>query len=306
MKRIYFLFLMIISYSSLKAGCDMCNMYVGLNPNYNKNTIGLRYRYSSYSDLGMIHTNASGNYNSNNSGKLNYRSYRTTELWAMYYPTPKVQLLFAIPYMDNRLVIEDNLKQQVLGLGDLTLLGRYQILNRNIDSIHNKQRLFIGFGIKAPTGQYQDLDYGGMLDPHIQPGTGSLDYLLSLGYFLKSPSDYGFNIDLNYKITNTNPNEYRFANRLNSNMHLFYQYHFKDHVIMPSIGSAIEFASLDINQKIKQLASNGTIINGVLELDYFYHQYAIIMSVQSPVYSHFNDSNAKHQGRLMVGINYSF
>jgi hypothetical protein len=30
------------------------------------------------------------------------------------------------------------------------------------------------------------------------------------------------------------------------------------------------------------------------------------MSVQSPIYSHFNDSNAKHQGRFMVGINYSF
>ena len=125
---------MIISYSTLKAGCDMCNMYVGLNPNYNKNTIGLRYRYSSYSDLGMIHTNASGN--------LNYRSYRTTELWAMYYPTPKVQLLFAIPYMDNRLVMEDNLKQQVLGLGDLTFVGRYQILNRNIDSSHCHNLLF--------------------------------------------------------------------------------------------------------------------------------------------------------------------
>jgi hypothetical protein len=75
---------------------------------------------------------------------------------------------------------------------------------------------------------------------------------------------------------------------------------------MPSIGSVIEIASLDINQKIKQLASNGTIINSVLELDYFYRQYALIMSVQSPIYSHFNDSNAKHQGRFMVGINYSF
>ena len=41
MKKIYITVLLLFSYACIMA-CDYCNCYLGLDPGYNKNTIGLR------------------------------------------------------------------------------------------------------------------------------------------------------------------------------------------------------------------------------------------------------------------------
>jgi hypothetical protein len=62
--------------------------------------------------------------------------------------------------------------QQSQGLGDMQLVGQYDVMNKE------DQLAGILAGIKFPTGRTKELnDFGGQFEPELQPGSGSYDYL---------------------------------------------------------------------------------------------------------------------------------
>ncbi|MEZ4688789.1 MAG: hypothetical protein R3A12_00860 [Ignavibacteria bacterium] len=81
----------------------------------------------------------------------------TTSNYGRIYIDPKTRILFGIPFSINEI---DN--KTLNGMGDMRILGQYNIYNADINGETNFwQRLFLGGGFKLPTGVYnKQLTYG--------------------------------------------------------------------------------------------------------------------------------------------------
>ena len=78
--------------------CDFCNCYLGLNPQYKKNIVGLRTHYKLYNgthhDLAEFSDAALTN-------KDFWEKRTEVELHAQWYPVQKLQIIFSLPYIYN-------------------------------------------------------------------------------------------------------------------------------------------------------------------------------------------------------------
>ena len=93
-----------------------------------------------------------------------------------YGVTPKFALFAALPYLDKDLRVTaggERVTRSSTGLGDLRAFGRYTLYQ---DDAKNRTFRVAGFaGVKAPTGDDDDIDALGRLPIPLQSGTGSWD-----------------------------------------------------------------------------------------------------------------------------------
>jgi hypothetical protein len=95
------------------------------------------------------------------------------------------------------------------GLGDIILLGKYEIIS---PSILSPLGLAIGGGAKLPTGNFEIENNGTRLSIDLQPGTGAADLLL-WGHFLYGVPSIGLSANTNflYRYAGVNLDGYRFG-----------------------------------------------------------------------------------------------
>lgn len=299
MKHLIRCFLLLILPGSLMA-CDLCNIYLGINPHYNQNEIGIRYRYRHFdphnqeAEPGLDGDHRDGEY------------YNTYELWGRFYPHPKIQLLVSLPFVHNMEVESAEKTIDVKALGDVIAIAHYQVLNTvNKDSAGLQQRIFIGGGFKAPTGTFNKLNALNELDPHIQAGSGSWDLILSGAYLVKF-GKAGITTDGNYRINSGNSNHFQFANRTNITANIFYQFHKKSLTFIPATGLYLEQAYKDKEAGEFILDSGGKSLFYSLSLECYLKRMAISLSGQLPVYEDLYGEQPQNTPRLIAGVSYSF
>ncbi|MCI0697187.1 hypothetical protein L0337_34930 [candidate division KSB1 bacterium] len=130
----------------------------------------------------------------------------------------------------------------VFSIGDISFLGRYTFLAR----YGYKQSLLLAMklGIKIPTGITDAVDNAGnFLDAHIQPGTGSWNYLVGLSFnYVKNP--FGLTSNFLYSLNTggkAGADEYRFGNWLNADITAKYPIPFSSRILVISLGMYGEF-----------------------------------------------------------------
>lgn len=300
MKNILLIISFIVSLESSFA-CDLCNCYLTITPNDHKNMVGFRYRFSSYEGSGdhiMLAKAFHG-------GMSSTEKYYTYEIWGRFYPVPKIQLEVAIPYRYNRSIEEGTPDHSVSGLGDLIVLSHYELFStfpKGPDAI--KQKLYLGGGVKLPTGKYKKT-INGELDPHIQTGTGSLDFMLS-GLYLAKYKNTGLKVSANYSFNNENKNQFLFANRLNLSSAVFYQFNADNMIWMPSIGLNFEQAQEDHRNDMALDNTGGKMLLGTVGSDLYFKSYALNISYQVPLKQSIGTEQPENQGRFVIGLSYSF
>jgi hypothetical protein len=294
----YILLALLFFSLELKAGCDMCTLYLGMHPNQTKNSIGLRYRISKY-NLANAH-NHSGESHASNGEEI--RLFQTMEIWAQYMPKPRWQIIAVLPYSMNSVEQNQLVLDSYNNIADLQLINRYQIYRSAEDAKFQKQ-LSIGLGIKAPTGVYEEKSNSGNTDPHIQNGTGSWDVLFN-GSFLIKTDNYGFNQELNVKLNSKNKNDYQFANRYSSASSLFVFFKYKRVSIQPSVTAMLEYADYDQSNDLSVYFSNGTSIYGQTAVDIYYKRLIFNINSSVPVFEQLNDVGAENKYRMGFGLNY--
>ncbi len=138
----------IVSISDI--GCDLCGCYMGIDPNYHLNLVG--FRFHTFKFVTEAHTSESliQTDHPDHTGTQSTEYYNNLELFGRYYITPKIKVLFSIPFSRN------NIDGKMLnGFGDAKLLAQYQIYNTDMNGKTKYwQRIFLGGGIKLPTGVY--------------------------------------------------------------------------------------------------------------------------------------------------------
>ena len=179
MQKRWIVVLIILACNSILA-CDLCTVYLGIQPNDFTNSFAVRHRYrlfkSDYVSYPLYTTRIStqrvgkGEIKDKHAGEptddvswgqpYTYsETYNSYDLVANFYITNRLQLNGSINFSDNFIKQNDSILANVGGMGDLNLLAKYQLFNTSAaeDSvIHDKaiHRVTVGTGVSLPTGKF--------------------------------------------------------------------------------------------------------------------------------------------------------
>lgn len=281
------------------AACDACGCssggsYLGTMPQLQRSFIGLRYNWRSYTV-----------YPTHNEG-IAYENYHSCDIWARYFPHKRVQLLAFVPYSYySRSTPTKTITTQ--GLGDISLMAGYMLYN-NGDSIGKlwKHTLSINGGVKLPTGQYNIRSEGLRLNPAMQPGTGSIDYLANIFYSIRYKK-VGFTVDGNARFCSTNPNDYKMGNRYGASAKVFVWQKIKySSSILPMAGISYDYATKDRDFGTAVAESGGHAVYATLGVEYYYRRFGVGANYQMPVNSSFAQGTTKSTARVGAQIMFTF
>ncbi len=203
-------------------GCDFCLLSQGISPLDTMKGAGIKIS-ERYTLLDQVYRGTSEQ--ANPGAK---ETHWTTELTGFYTITPEFLLLAVVPYKNGSTTgeadmttlppsLDTSMAGRASGLGDAALLGRYTFLKR--ETTDTTTIMAAVAGVKFATGSTNAKTADGMmfLDSHMQPGTGSTDYLLGLSYS-HSLSRFSASANLLGTITTEGkfgPTKHQFGNALN-------------------------------------------------------------------------------------------
>lgn len=284
-------------YDLLDDDCDACGCSasggsMGFASMLNTNFIGIRYFNQSYKSTDGLYSNSPW-YDEN---------YNTVQIWARIPVVKKVQVSVLVPYhFHSREIANGN--QNISGIGDITVLGMYQLYQTQKDStvvVHSWQ---VGAGVKAPTGKFNESNSGNV-NPSYQVGTGSWDYLLATEYVVKRKK-IGLNTMLNYVIKTQNQKYYRFGNQFNYAGTLFYLHETEKFSFAPQLGVAGEI--YDENEQYKQIVRGtaGSILFGKVGFEVGRDKFSFGANAMLPINQNLTDGKVEANYRWSVNLNYS-
>jgi hypothetical protein len=201
-----------IKIPSLKlTDCDACGCAatagpIGLDALLSNRYVGIKYLAQHY----KTKENAF-------SPKANQDEYFNTWQLLAKIPLSKKWLAYAlIPYHHN--YKNSDPKQEIKGLGDVSLMLNYYVYNDRFNSDLSKHRWLLNAGLKMPTGKF-DAKNATAVNPSFQLGTGSLDWLTGLNYQYIA-QDFALQYSADYIIKQKNERAYKFGNQFNQSLFL--------------------------------------------------------------------------------------
>lgn len=256
-------------------GCSMGGTNLGILPQFHKNFIGLHYFYRGFSSEHTIL--------GSDTKSISQESFQTTELRGRFRLSERIQLFTLVPINFNQQK-ENNITSTFSGIGDITVFANYSIYN-NGDSLDRKWKhnLQLGGGIKTPIGSYKKLDKNNILNPNVQTGSGSFDFLLDAIYTIRYKK-WGLNNTAFYRYNTTNSNDYKFGNRFTLSSSFFYWANIKGYSLLPSIGINYDLADNDVHNKFTVDHSGGNLLFTTFGLDFYYKKFTFGINYQLPVY----------------------
>lgn len=264
-----------ISFSDLLAcnvcGCGVGNYHYGILPQFQKNFVGLRYRYRSY--LSHLEDGHMAHHSS--------ETFQSAELWGRFYPVERLQAFVFIPYNINERQ-EGSKMTYLRGIGDVVVSANYNIINTYDSTASNwKHNLLAGAGVKLPTGAFRKLEDGLTINQNFQLGTGSVDLLLNLIYTVRYKR-MGINTEFTYNVNGTNRDEYHFGNTSRTGLSAFYILNAGSVTVMPNAGVSIE--TYEDNSQFGEPFSDtgGWAILYQAGIESYYRNFAFGLSYQDP------------------------
>lgn len=304
--------ILIMGATQISSACDMCNCYLGLDPGYNKNTIGLRtnFRYATYpipvnGSMKLMH--GGDHSSSGTSGTKELSAYFWgTDLYARIYPVKKLQVIAALPFQVNTLMF-DTLEESRSALSDLTILAMYQVANTMpSDSLSVRHRVFAGGGIKLPSGKSSGAaDVNIPMSHHLYSGTGSTDYLLMIAYIGKYRK-IGWNTEVSFKLNGESKNEYRYGHTFNITPRLFYEVSIGSAKLLPHAGAAFESGMKDQYKGEDVDETGGSVLWGNAGADLYFGKFSLTTDVRIPVTGNLGETYLEDQFWLFSSINFHF
>lgn len=297
--------------------CDVCNMNVELFPDDYKHSVSFYYRsrvllgkYDLYGTIiPSVRHSGSTSDGTAHFGKTVKEVYNLYDLRGTYYfSKPKLYATLILPLINNKRYFNDAYQFGFFEIGDPIIMVKREVFNslNKRDSSKLTQKLNLGAGIKLPFGSNKVKINNSTLNEDIQPGSGSIDYIMSLDYLIKYNS-IGITANMNYKINSANNENYTFGNSLNGQLNLFYYQKIKSTVLVPSIGNYMEYAGKD-KQNNSYLNNTGGIISFISGgLTYYWKNFRLKAEYQVKVYDKLNgNTQLSSTQRCLLGASYNF
>lgn len=291
----------------LATACDICgcgvgSYYVGILPEFKKRFIGLRYQHKSL----ITHLNAAGG----RSYLTTDETYHIAELWGAVNIGKKFRVMGFVPYNFNQRLNQGVTTAQN-GFGDVAVYGYYKLVDRRNVTKNKKlmiHSLWIGTGLKLPTGSYNNTDKNVIenIQNTFQLGTGSTDVVMNAMYDLRL-QDAGINTNMSYKINTANKYHYRYGNKFTTNLLAYYKISLgKNGNLAPNTGVMYEQAAKDRKQNNHTVEeSGGYSLTHTTGIEWNYKRLSWGANYQVPLQQRLAEGKVKSQNRLMVHVSVS-
>lgn len=278
-------------------GCGVGTSYFGLMPQMHQNLVGLRWRESSFRSSSLHDGGSSRDF------------FRSLELTARYYPARRWQITAFVPMNFNYRETDERIQHQS-GLGDAAMVANFSLWTRrssNAAGAPVRHLLLLGGGAKLPTGHFREANgsHGEAL-PNFQLGTGSVDFLASLGYTLRHPR-WGLHAESGVKINTPNPDDYRFGHRLNGQAFGFAVVNLSERsYLMPMFGGYAEASQIDRKEGRRQSETGGHLVNAIAGAELFVRQMSVGAQLQWPLAHDLAEGAVEAGPRFSVNAAYLF
>lgn len=299
MKKTVLLFVLSLSLFQTFA-CDICgcssgNYFIGLFPQFRRHFIGARYTFRSYTS-----------HIAGDASQFSKDFYQTTELWGGMNLGQKWQLMAFVPYNINKQTSDDGIKHSS-GLGDITAIANYKLLDKRTGTKKGdwlSQQLWLGGGVKLPTGNFSADPDEIVPDANNQPGTGSVDFLVDAMYTIHV-GDWGLNSNASYKI-NRSADEFQFGNRLNASAYAFHSFTNKMTTFNPNVGLLYEKLSANKLKSEKVADTGGSALLAAAGLEINIAKVAVGMDAQLPLAQNLSSGQTSAKLRGMMHVTFLF
>jgi hypothetical protein len=280
-------------------GCGVGNSYIGILPEFNKNIFGFRYRYNSM----LTHIGVGGA----TTYLTTAESYRTLEAWGGVNITRNFRLMASVPYsFDER--SNQGITLTKSGLGDISVSAFYQVIHSR-KSFSDKllvQSLWIGGGLKLPTGNYNPVSKATSVESAnlFQLGTGSTDFITTAMYDIRL-QDAGFNLTSSYRINTVNQYQYQYGNKFSFSAQAYYKFKIeKGFSLSPNAGVLTEMGQKDTDHSIPVDISGGNLLMGSAGVELAFRKFAIGGNWQTPLTQNLANGIIKANNRFMIHFSF--
>lgn len=281
----------------LEEDCDACGCSanggsMGFSSMLNSNFVGIRYIHQSYKSRDGVF---------NNSPWID-ENFNTAQLWARVPVTERIEVMALVPYHFNNREKATG-KENIDGLGDITLMGFYTLFGTKSDSATVFHKFQLGAGVKAPTGKYDSAN-NGSINPSFQLGTGSWDYTLASEYTVKK-NNLGLNATVNYVFKTENEKNYQFGNQFNYAATLFYSAKIDNLDIVPQLGMAGEKYDENKDHGEDVPLTAGDILFGKMGIELGLQKFSLGLSTMLPINQNLTGGRVEANYRWSLNLNYS-
>ncbi|RYY36395.1 MAG: transporter [Sphingobacteriaceae bacterium] len=283
-------------------GCGVGSYYLGILPEYQKRFAGLRYQHKTL----VTHLGPFGDRTPITSDE----TYQSMELWGGWNIGKKFRVLAFIPYNFNERMAQTGNGYKD-GLGDIAVMGYYNLLStrKTVGEKLLVQSLWVGAGVKAPTGKYEPSERALSSESpnNFQLGTASTDFTLNVAYDVRL-MDLGLNLNANYKINTANKYDYRYGNKFTTNALLYYKFRFfKKLTVAPNAGVLYETSQQDVeDNKYDVEVSGGHALSVIGGLEANFGRFSAGANYQSIASQQLANNRVKAGDRLMVHFSVAF
>jgi len=272
-------------------GCSASGGSMGFNSMLSEQFLGVRYMYQHYKSKDGVF---------NNSPWID-ENFSTAQLWGRIPVNKKIEVMVMVPYhFLNREKESGN--QTLDGMGDVTVMAFYNVLQTMNDSASFQHKILLGAGVKAPTGKFDNKN-NGSVNPSFQLGTGSWDYNVAAEYIMRKDK-WGLNSTLGYIVKTENDKKYQFGNQLNYGSTLFYTAAVKNVNIVPQLGVAGETyqANKDYTEEVPY--TKGDIFFGKIGIEIGYKKFSAGVNAMLPINQNLTGGRVEADYRVAFNINY--
>jgi hypothetical protein len=271
---------------SVMRACDICGcsgsaQTLGLLPLVQRHLVGARWLGQGYRTV--PHGSA-----------LNSREdFHSFDLWGRWMPHPRWQAMAFAPYQYHLRRFDEGPQQRIRGLGDVSLLVQFSILDPYRSASGRWRHAFqVGGGFKLPTGDFRRrAPMNGLetvLPPALQPGTGSTDGLLSALYVV-STRRWGASVDGSLRLTGKNSDGYRFGSRAIGAVRLFHIGNWQRVTWTPYLGAQWDHRGADLLQGRYQPETGGWVALANAGVEVFARNVAISLTWSQPLVHHLSE-----------------
>ena len=281
-------------------GCDVCGcasggQYFGLLPQASRSFAGVQYQYYHF-------TTAHPSLFENSTEERSKNFYNTVQAWGRYTVGKRLQVFAFVPYRYS-MQRGDTATHRMQGLGDITLIADVVILNKPIN--HFTHQLLAGGGVKLPTGKHTgitEMDRQGL--PNMQPGTGSLDFVLN-GNYTGRRNSTGMYLDAAYSLTTPNGDNLKYGNKLAAGLAVFRAVEAGNVRLLPQAGGRYEFALQDNDNYPRRWLneqSGGYMLFGTVGVQAYYRRVGARLLGSMPLSQHYSAGYLQAKQRIETSL----
>lgn len=243
-------------------GCDVCGIFLGIQPNDRTSSFGLVYRMryleGRFEPPRTAVLTKHGGADDLPVPTHRTETYQALELRADIRLGQRWSLLGILPVVNNYASSNGRVDADIYGVADPTVLARWIAVNtkQKADTVRWRHRFTIGAGGKLPVGRTTMRYDEQLVDHDLQPGTGTFDGVLSLEYLVRH-NGWGAGFSSIGRWNAANNEGFRAGHGVNGTLELFRVFEGGHVQWMPLVGAYAEVMAQDRLAGIDDAATGG-------------------------------------------------